>query len=324
MRPLSALVNYISDIVLIAAALLIYRSHSYYLSFLRPETHQALLALSAIYALVGLPYYVYVAGEDHRSKGLVVFSWLRNGFRNGFYFPGREKTVVLFLVVKFFFLPIMINFAIDNYYAVSYRLPELLSGGDLLSRFNNNVYPFLLPLIFLIDTLYFAFGYAAEAAFLKNKVKSVEPTFLGWAVALTSYPPFNSAAGHFFQWGADDFAYFGSMELTFAVRLFIVFLLSVYLSATLALGTKCSNLTNRGIVSRGPYRHIRHPAYASKVASWWMLALPAMNPEIFLGMGFWTVIYLLRSVTEERHLSADPDYAKYRKQVPYMFVPRVV
>ena len=43
--------------------------------------------------------------------------------------------------------------------------------------------------MFTIDTLVFSFGYAFEFKCLKNVVKSVEPTFFGWFVAIICYPP---------------------------------------------------------------------------------------------------------------------------------------
>lgn len=317
--------NYAADLVLVMAALLIYRTYDYYVNFLRDDTQQVLLLLALAYAVLGLPYFLFFAPKDHKSKGVIIFGFLKRTIKSGkaFLLPG-EKASVLFLVVKFFFLPIMINFAFSNFSAVLERSEGMFLEEDIIFKFNDRIYPFLLVLIFFIDTMYFAFGYAVEASFLKNNVKSVEPTFLGWFVALASYPPFNSVAGQFFQWGANDFAYFGSAYATFFVRLFVLFLLFVYLGATLALGAKSSNLTNRGIVSRGPYKYIRHPAYASKVISWWVLSLPVMSAVVFIGMIFWTIIYYLRATTEERHLSADPDYVEYKSSVRHMFVPGII
>jgi protein-S-isoprenylcysteine O-methyltransferase Ste14 len=31
----------------------------------------------------------------------------------------------------------------------------------------------------------------------------------------------------------------------------------------------------------------------------------------------------MRAITEERHLSQDPDYIQYKKDVPYRFIPKV-
>ena len=50
--------------------------------------------------------------------------------------------------------------------------------------------------------------------------------------------------------------------------------IGIYVWASLALGWRASNLTNRGIVTTGPYRWLRHPAYAAKNVSWWIGATP--------------------------------------------------
>jgi protein-S-isoprenylcysteine O-methyltransferase Ste14 len=40
-------------------------------------------------------------------------------------------------------------------------------------------------------------------------------------------------------------------------------------------------------------------------------------------MSFWSLLYFLRAITEERHLGNDPDYREYCKKVRYRFVPGV-
>ena len=40
-------------------------------------------------------------------------------------------------------------------------------------------------------------------------------------------------------------------------------------------------------------------------------------------MVFWTVIYILRAVTEENHLLADEDYVAYCSQVKWRFIPNI-
>ena len=42
-----------------------------------------------------------------------------------------------------------------------------------------------------------------------------------------------------------------------------------------------------------------------------------------LGSIVWTFIYYMRAMTEERHLSLDPDYREYCKKVKYRFIPKV-
>jgi protein-S-isoprenylcysteine O-methyltransferase Ste14 len=110
---------------------------------------------------------------------------------------------------------------------------------------------------------------------------------------------------------------------------------AVYVTATLSLGLRFSNLTNRGIVATGPYRFVRHPAYAAKNLAWWAGMLPwlvatagqrdaADTAWLLIGMVAMTSMYLWRASTEERHLGADPAYAAYRGRVRWRFIPHVV
>jgi len=107
------------------------------------------------------------------------------------------------------------------------------------------------------------------------------------------------------------------------MRAISLILIGIYVSATLALGPKSSNLTNRGIVTRGPYSIIRHPAYISKNLVWWITLLPILSWTAILSMGIWSTVYHLRSVTEERHLGKDPDYQEYCKKVKYRYIPGI-
>jgi protein-S-isoprenylcysteine O-methyltransferase Ste14 len=90
------------------------------------------------------------------------------------------------------------------------------------------------------------------------------------------------------------------------------------------LGLRFSNLTNRGIITQGPYRFVRHPAYAAKVVAWWCDAVPVFG-SILLLLFFsgWIGVYFLRALTEERHLKADPCYLAYCAAVKHRFVPGI-
>jgi protein-S-isoprenylcysteine O-methyltransferase Ste14 len=43
-----------------------------------------------------------------------------------------------------------------------------------------------------------------------------------------------------------------------------------------------------------------------------------------LATAAWSGIYVLRALTEERHLGSDPDYQAYRSRVRWRFVPGLV
>jgi protein-S-isoprenylcysteine O-methyltransferase Ste14 len=98
---------------------------------------------------------------------------------------------------------------------------------------------------------------------------------------------------------------------------------SIYAAATVAFGFKFSNLTNRGITDKGPYRFIRHPAYVCKCFAWWLEELPHLSFQTVLFLAGLNLVYALRAWTEERHLSQDPDYRAYKKKVPWVIIPGV-
>tara|TARA_Y100000310_G_C20659174_1_gene803689 strand:+ start:62 stop:703 length:642 start_codon:yes stop_codon:yes gene_type:complete len=212
----------------------------------------------------------------------------------------------------------MINFFYNNFNHLFN-----LKGQLDLNPWTALWYPFIVTLMFAIDTGIFAVGYAFESKRLKNVVKSVEPTLFGWFVAIVCYPPFNIWAGNYIPWGANDYVLFSTPEITILARVAVIFFLVIYVWATVALGFKASNLTNRGIVTKFPYSVIRHPAYISKNMIWWITLLPVMGWKFALGMFFWSVIYFFRVTTEEKHLSKDSDYIAYKKKVKWRLVPGV-
>ena len=106
-------------------------------------------------------------------------------------------------------------------------------------------------LLFFVDCGWALFGYACESRWFGNKTKSVEPTGFGWMVALMCYPPFNDVSGTYFPLGKGP--QIMSEEWTFVCKVLMLAAFTIYVAATLAFGPTFSNLTNRGIITRGPY-----------------------------------------------------------------------
>jgi protein-S-isoprenylcysteine O-methyltransferase Ste14 len=104
-----------------------------------------------------------------------------------------------------------------------------------------------------------------------------------------------------------------------------LFAYGIYVWSTIALGFKFSNLTNRGIVTTGPYAYVRHPAYASKNTAW-IIDSTFVFTNIWATLLFfsWTTLYALRALTEERHLHKDKAYQVYADKVRYRFIPKVI
>ena len=98
----------------------------------------------------------------------------------------------------------------------------------------------------------------------------------------------------------------------------IIALLLIYGWVAITFGCHFSNLTNRGILTNGPFRYTKHPGYIAKNLSWWLISIPFVSTQggrfalrnclLLLCMNG---VYFMRARTEERHLSADPNYVAY-------------
>jgi protein-S-isoprenylcysteine O-methyltransferase Ste14 len=115
----------------------------------------------------------------------------------------------------------------------------------------------------------------------------------------------------------------------------LLLLMAIYASSSVALGWRASNLTHRGIVDRGPYAVVRHPAYICKNMAWWLGSFPIIGEAFsksaiaglwsILSIFAWSMLYFLRAVTEEDHLrKVDGEYAAYAARVKYRFIPGII
>ena len=186
----------------------------------------------------------------------------------------------------------------------------------------------LITLLFVVDVQIGTVGYLFTLRPLDAHIRSGNPFLGGWLAALLCYPPFvwgiigsdnqilsyetNVAGwGHWFA---------GNEALLWVWAAWLVCLTAVYAWATVIFGIRFSNLTYRGVITNGPYRYTRHPAYLSKNLFWWCTVLPflvtsdstmdAVRNTFFLlcvnGIYYW------RARTEEAHLLAeDPKYREY-------------
>lgn len=321
--------------------------------------HSLIVALIALYAVVLIPYYARYPWL--RSKASIFLQGLWFGLlrlrrppsharatrpERPWQLPLRAplspaaKQAALALLLKFFFAPLMINWCLGHIGDMSNSLAHfwnsLGQGESGRQLFDSALFWAGFQLILFVDTLLFTLGYIVEVPALRNRILSVDPTFFGWFICLACYPPFNNFTSHFFAWQSSDFPQFTSDAAHFAANITILVALAIYSWASVALGFKASNLTNRGIVSHGPYAYVRHPAYAAKNLAWWIGAVPAFIGVLgngdgygigifFIGLFGWTTIYVLRAITEERHLlMIDNGYAQYMEKVKWRFIPGVI
>lgn len=249
------------------------------------------------------------------------------------------RLALLTTLLKAFFGPLMVM-SLLGFCMAAWRTGEgLLQAGaaglELRGLFDRFGYWFALQVILFVDVAIFTVGYLVETRRLGNEIRSVDPTLLGWAAALACYPPFNHYTSMVLGAQHADFPQFSDTTVHLVLNGLLLALMAVYAAASVALGLKASNLTHRGIVARGPYALVRHPAYTCKNMAWWIGAVPLISQAFARGpaegllslasvLG-WTMLYVLRAVTEEDHLRrVDGEYAAYAARVRYRFVPGLI
>jgi hypothetical protein len=218
--------------------------------------------------------------------------------------------------IKAFFLPLMFVGVVTDLRGL-WSAPLLPAPVDF-----EHVFPRLIGLLYLIDVFLAAIAYALTLKPLDSHIRSADPTVSGWLACLALYPPFNTVTGRILSYDQDglfwDKVFFPYPALYAAWGTAILVLVTIYAASTAAFGLRFSNLTHRGIITSGPYRWTKHPAYLSKNLSWWMISVPFIAGagwvqalQSCLLLGGVNVIYFLRARTEERHLSSDPVYREY-------------
>lgn len=220
-------------------------------------------------------------------------------------------------LIKAFFLPLM-------FVLLSRSITFILSGLETGALFDEERrHGFLFELTFTVDLAFACVGYTLTIRALDTHIRSAEPTLLGWLVTLACYQPlWGLVSGHYLPYDSDGTGWRDSLPDVDVIVWFwsaaILVLSAVYAWASVAFGLRLSNLTHRGIITNGPYRFTKHPAYLAKNVSWWLIAVP------FITHGPWhealqyclllllvNVLYYLRACTEERHLAQDPVYIQY-------------
>jgi len=226
----------------------------------------------------------------------------------------------LFSIVPLVFLPIL-----------SATAEEVFAG----------VVPFFATVVafmFLFDVCFGTFGYVMTFRPLDSHIRSANPYLSAWVFALICYPPFalmsddgplnyKATTENWIFWLAD------MPVLLIVWGVIMAVLTALYAASTVIFGIRFSNLTNRGIITVGPYRYFKHPAYLSKNVYWWFVAMPflstADDPMVAVRncilLGLVNVVYYMRAKTEEKHLMHDPDYQAYAAWIAeHGLIPRLL
>lgn len=235
-------------------------------------------------------------------------------------------------LVKGFFLAFMLSIVPGNFAdMVHLGTADVFAGPVELARF-------LIALMFVVDVAFATVGYMLTCKPLDAHIRSANPTMAGWVAALICYPPFvlmSNGGPLDYHPGTQDWSYWfaGHPALLWMLGAVLVALTAVYAWATVAFGLRFSNLTHRGILTHGPYRWTKHPAYVSKNLFWWLSTLPFLVTSGSLTdmvrntalLALVSGVYYWRARTEEAHLGEDPAYMAYAEWMErHGPLPRVI
>jgi protein-S-isoprenylcysteine O-methyltransferase Ste14 len=266
--------------------------------------------------LVSIPYVAMVDVFQREPEDRL---WsLGNQIMSGSFKPSAaEINYLLGWVVKGFFLPLMFCYLVGNIESL-----RRMNAGDF-DFYQAYLFEMSYTSLYFVDLTVGVVGYAATLRLLGTEIRSAEPTLLGWMVALVCYEPFWFAVGSsylVFDRGRSWGELLADHPVAYTAWGFVIlFLVFIYAWSTVSFGIRFSNLTHRGIITSGPYRWTKHPAYIAKNLSWWLVNIPFLPQDGSWGTGFklcimlglFNFIYYLRAKTEERHLSQDPVYREY-------------
>ena len=279
-----------------------------------------------VLSLAALPMFVlsipYVMLLDTRLKHPKDGAWALGTWLMGNGPPDRGAIAdhLRSWAVKGFFLAFMLaGVPIGFAEVVSRPFTDVAASPVAMTRY-------LIDFMFMIDMTMATVGYILTFKVLDAHIRSATPYAEGWIAALICYPPFilmNTGGPFDYHPGTQDWSVWlaGHQAPLYGWGAILVVLTAIYAWATVAFGIRFSNLTHRGILTHGPYAWVKHPAYLSKNAFWWLSTLPFLvttnnwvdsvrNTAI---MALVSGVYFWRAKTEEKHLGNDRAYRDYAR-----------
>lgn len=283
----------------------------------RYEAFWAVVSLALPTILVGaVPYFAWVDRHQIEPRdrywhmGSLLLGRLEDVDR------AKLRQHALGWIIKGFYLPLMVSYftnAVRNVWRIDHttvfaHMPDLVTA---VSRWS-----------LALDLAFVVIGYTLTLRILDSHIRSSNPFMYGWVATLILYQPFWGLIGkRYFAYNdgsnwADWFGDHGALLTVWGIA--IILSKAGWAWANISFGCRFSNLTNRGVLTSGPYRFTKHPSYVCKNVSWWLLSVPFLSQEgpvtaavhcgALLGVN---LLYVIRAHAEEQHLSEDPRYVSY-------------
>jgi len=338
-----AVMRYVVWSAVFATGLYFYNIQPYYHA--NVKTIQFLTHLFVIFLVIGIPYFMLTLKckasrvedfYDPAIRLLHIARHLRRGLlaRKNRALASRvlkrstNRKVLLNLLMRCYFIPVMVVQVFNGY-----RDTVGLAATDFNGYQTLAIISWITTFLWLTDSLTASTGYAIESRWLENRSRSVDLTVSGWLVCLCCYAPLNQVTGAVFAFSPlvassdPNTMVFPFVWLLVVLKIAEACLLACLVYCDLSLGPSGVNITFKKLQDRGPYSIVRHPATVCKLTFWWLSSFLFINfwsTEIIVGQLMWNAIYILRALSEERHLSQFAEYRDYKERVRYRFIPGVI
>jgi protein-S-isoprenylcysteine O-methyltransferase Ste14 len=251
----------------------------------------------------------------------------RNSHRSVFHVLRKQynRKVFLNLISRAIFIPAMVGQfspTLATVFRTFYQEPN--NNQFLLILF------LLVAVLWLSDVFTACVAYLLESRWLENRSRSIDLNITGWFVCLLAYYPINDFTSSIFAFAPfivtnniNDLV-INQPSLVYASKIFELILLGCVVYCDVSLGTSGANITLKKLQTKGLYGIVRHPGYTSKVLMWLVKSIiykKFWTAKYLLGSIAWVIIYMLRALTEERHLKKFVEYREYCKKVKHRFFP---
>lgn len=340
--PRKAAGRYLVWLVVIFLGYKLYALTPYYNTPPFKENVDFFRTLLSAYLFLGFPYFFLTlyfkasASEDFYDPAIrfihiikqIVLRALRGDSRASVFLVLRNKynrKVLLTLLMRAYFIPVMVGQVYGN-------MAQAIDRGNGFSIDHSfiEIILWLSALIWLTDTINASVAYCFESRWLENRTRSIDMTLGGWVVCLFCYSPLNQITSYIFPFAPmvvnedPGSLVYASLALFYFVKVLQIGLLALHVYIDLSLGPSVANITFKRLQTRGFYGLVRHPGTITKLTFWLLISgfyKGFWSTKMILGQLGWSVIYVLRALTEERHLRHHQEYRDYMKRVRYRFIP---
>jgi protein-S-isoprenylcysteine O-methyltransferase Ste14 len=305
--------------------------------------------------IVLAPFYFFIKRPVSiiNSKNVVVINYLKRILiKQTDYMPDKQELQgISFYFLRLFFIPLsagmaltFLNMLMNVYNDYNLLYLDIVANTSkyasikqslIIAAFRNCAFSLLLFGFYFISAVLYFISYI-----FYSDVKNTDTTPLGIVSCLCCYIPFKNIVDKFiipyperikeFSTGSPD----GFFTWIFYIIAFVAII--TCFCGLFSLMLKSSNLTNRGTITRFPFNIIRHPIYSGRIALWWIFIisiivtipentlfsahLSKISGAIMYGI-FYTIIYTLRAISEERNLLTNDEYKQYCTHTKYKFIP---